>query len=344
MERALYVGEVFLKHKPPFSHPENPSRVKAILDLLKRSGIANEVEVRSPVLIDEKDLYLVHDPEYVSYVKHMIEAGGGMLDPDTYVSRDSWEAALAAAGTVSYATLKALEGEHYLAVTAVRPPGHHARRDRGKGFCIFNNVALAAETARRKGLKVAVVDIDVHWGDGTAYIFYDTDEVLYVSLHQDPRTLYPFEGFPYQKGRGRGEGYTVNVALPPGTNDEQALEAFDEVVLPILEAYQPNLILVSAGWDTHWEDPLAEFSLTINGQWNLVNEVYYFAESIGVPVVIALEGGYVGWVVARSTLNATMAGKRPEFTERASIEAIPAEEVRHYIEEAKRELGSYWPL
>lgn len=254
MERALYIGEVFLKHTPPFRHPEHPGRIKAILDLLKRTELGSEVEVRSPVLVDEKELHLIHDPEYVAYVKQMVEVGGGMLDPDTYVSGDSWEAALAAAGTVSYAAMNAIEGKHYLAVTAVRPPGHHARRNKGKGFCIFNNVALAAEKARRLGLKVAIIDIDVHWGDGTAYIFYDTDEVLYISTHQDPRTLYPFEGFPYQKGRGKGEGYTVNIALPPGTNDDQILYAFDRIALPILEAYQPNLILVSAGWDTHWED------------------------------------------------------------------------------------------
>lgn len=344
MERVLYVGEVFLKHTPPFRHPEHPGRIRALLNMLKTVDISDVAEIRTPVAIDEDELTLVHDNEYVEYVKNLVESGGGMLDPDTYVSSDSWEAALAAAGTVAYASEKAIENEHMVAVAAVRPPGHHARRTQGKGFCIFNNVAIAAEKLRRQGLKVAIVDIDVHWGDGTAYIFYDTDEVLYTSIHQDPRTLYPFEGFPSQKGKGKGEGYTVNVPLPPGAGDDEALMALDKLVLPILEAYQPNILLISAGWDTHWEDPLAELELTINGQWNLVNELYAFAESIGIPIVVALEGGYVEWVVAKSTLNTLTVGQVPIFTENPRNKILSDDELKYYMDEVVSELSKYWPI
>ncbi|UXD21446.1 acetoin utilization protein [Ignicoccus pacificus DSM 13166] len=344
MERVLIIGDVFLKHRPPFKHPENPNRIAAILNLMKNTNIHDLAEVISPVMAKEEDLELIHDKEYITYVKELIESGGGMLDPDTYVSKDSWEPALAAAGSVSYAAEKVIEGRYYLAVAAVRPPGHHARRAQGRGFCLFNNVALAAEKLRRKGLKVAIVDIDVHWGDGTAYMFYNTDEVLYISTHQDPRTLYPFEGFPSQKGKGKGEGYTVNIALPPGTGDNEILKAFDKIILPILEAYSPNVILVSAGWDTHWEDPLAEFELTINGQWSLVNEIYAFAESLGIPIAVALEGGYVEWVVAKSTLNVLSAGEVPLFSEKPRKERLPEDEIDYYIQEVINELREYWPL
>ncbi len=327
-------------------HYENPNRIKALLRLLEndKDKIADLVEIRSPVMIDEKELLIVHDEEYVEYVKNLVESGGGMIDPDTYVSRDSWEPALAAAGTVAYAAEKAVEGEHYLAVAAVRPPGHHARRDTGRGFCLFNNVAIAAEKLRRKGYRVAIVDIDVHWGDGTAYIFYDTDEVLYASIHQDPRTLYPFEGFPSQKGRGKGEGFTVNIPMPPGAGDDDVLRALDRIVLPILEAYVPQVLLISAGWDTHWEDPLANLNLTINGQWIIVNELYSYAESIGIPVVLALEGGYVEWVVAKSTLNALTVGQVPLYSERTRKQEISSEEVEYYLEEVVNELRDYWPV
>ena len=345
MERALYIGDVFLLHKTPPGHPESPERLTAILSLMKRTRLPDYVEVRSPVRANEEDLYLVHDKDYVEYVKRVIEAGGGYLDPDTYVSASSWEPALYAAGTVAYAALKALEDEHWLAFAAVRPPGHHARRAEGRGFCIFNNVALAAETLRRRGLRVAIVDIDVHWGDGTAYIFYDTDEVLYVSTHQDPRTLYPFEGFPYQKGRGKGEGYTVNIPLPPGTGDDGLLTALREIALPILEAYSPQVLLISAGWDTHWQDPLASLEVTVDGQWEAVSSLVSFAESMGIPVVLALEGGYVNWVVARSTLNSLAAAREKLFSDEEEVrQSVPDEEVNYYLEEVRVALRNYWPL
>ncbi|NPA84996.1 MAG: histone deacetylase [Crenarchaeota archaeon] len=345
MERVLYVGDVFLLHKTPPGHPESPERLKALLNLMKRTKLPDYVEVRSPVKASEEDLFLVHDKEYVEYVKRIIESGGGYLDPDTYASPTSWEPALYAAGTVLHASLKALEGDHWLAFAAVRPPGHHARRSEGRGFCLFNNVAIAAEALRRRGLRVAVVDIDVHWGDGTAYIFYDTDEVLYISTHQDPSTLYPFEGFPYQKGRGKGEGYTVNVPLPPGTGDEGFITAIHEIVLPVLEAYSPQFLLVSAGWDTHWLDPLASLEVTVDGQWEAVSSLVGLAESYGIPVVLALEGGYVNWVVAKSTLNALAAAKEKLFADEKEVkQSIPEDEVEYYLEKVRAELKKYWPL
>ncbi len=348
MESALYIDEVFVKHRTPPGHPESPDRIKAIVTALKRDvkALQGKVEIKGAVEGDIDLPLSVHDKEYVYYVKTLAESGGGALDPDTYVSRDSFNVALYAAATVTAAAIDAFNRKYRVVFAAVRPPGHHARRGEGRGFCIFNNVAIAAKKLLNMGVeRVAIVDIDVHWGDGTAYIFYDTDQVLYVSLHQDPQTLYPYEGFPYQLGRGKGEGYTVNLPLPPGAGDQTYSRYIDELVIPILEAYSPQAVIVSAGFDTHWEDPLANLLLTINGQWYAMNAIVHFAESYGLSVAMALEGGYVGWVLGKSVVNALLSWQNSPYHKEEEVEEeVTPDEVDAYIDNIKSYLSKYWPI
>ena len=178
---------------------------------------------------------------------------------------------------------------------AVRPPGHHAGRDRAAGFCIFNNVAYAAQRLldETSAERIAILDFDAHWGDGTAEIFYDRRDVLYISFHQDPRTLYPGRGFPEELGRGEGRGYTVNIIMPPYANDAMYAEAWERIARPILEQYNPHAVLVSLGFDAHMDDPLTDLALSLTGYWWLLHETLRTAEKLGVKgIAVALEGGY----------------------------------------------------
>lgn len=245
----------------------------------------------TPVPMEQ--LLEVHLQQYIDQVKEVTDRGGGNLDPDTYVNDRSYEVALLAAGGLLNLVQAVLEGQVNNGFALVRPPGHHAMPSRGMGFCIFNNVAVAARYALgQKGLsRILIVDFDLHHGNSTHEVFYDTSEVLYFSTHQYP--YYPGTGHWDSIGRGEGEGFTVNVPLHPGVGDEGYGHIFDEILYPIAERYHPELILASAGYDAHWADPLGMMQVSTGGYEYLTRTLKEMAEELCEGrLVFTLEGGY----------------------------------------------------
>ena len=261
---------------------------------LQASGVWDRLGIWEPSPVDEATLELIHDQAHVQSVKALVERGGGYIDADTVTSPGSWEAALRAAGGLVEAVDAVSSGRLQNAVCLVRPPGHHATPNRSMGFCLFNNVAIAAQwlIANGKAARVAILDYDVHHGNGTQDAFYDRADVLYVSTHQYP--LYPGSGHWTENGAGAGVGYTVNLSLPPGSGDEVYAAALQRVLQPVVRRYQPDFILVSLGFDAFWADPLAMLRLSIGGAYTILlrSARDLAAELCGGRLVVGLEGGY----------------------------------------------------
>ncbi len=282
-----------LQHDPGPGHPERSARLRAILERFEGSGLFAELDVLEPRRALPEELELVHGREHVHAVRESCERAPTSLDGDTSVSRESWDAALLAAGGVLQACERVLEGRWQNAFCAVRPPGHHAEFDRAMGFCLFNNIALAAAwLVHERGLeRVAILDWDVHHGNGTQHLFEKSARVFYASLHQWP--LYPGTGARDERGIGEGRGTTLNCPMSPGTTDADWIGALESTVLPELEAYRPEFVLVSAGFDAHRLDPLAGVDLTEEGFRALSARVLELARaSAGGKLVSVLEGGY----------------------------------------------------
>jgi acetoin utilization deacetylase AcuC-like enzyme len=292
MVTAYVYDELYLQHDTG-SHPENAGRLIAIMDALEQRGILSQLEQVEARDATEDELRAIHRAEYIEHVRRTAERGGAWLDGDTYVSPRSYAAATRAAGGLLALVDAIMSGEVDNGFALVRPPGHHAVAGRGMGFCLFNNVAIAAARAlARHGLnRVLIVDYDVHHGNGTADSFYSDPRVLYFSTHQYPH--YPGTGHWSEKGSGEGEGYTVNVPLPGGVGDEGYSRVFEELLAPIAERYDPELVLVSVGYDAHWRDPLAQMRLSTSGYWWLAGHLRELADrTCQGRVAFTLEGGY----------------------------------------------------
>jgi len=303
---------IYLEHNIP-GHPERRERLQRIMGSLEISGTLARLTSIEAWPIDLELLSTMHDPNYIKLVERVSESGGGMLDPDTYVNAHSYEAALMAAGGLINSVEAVLLGQVDNAFALVRPPGHHALRDQGMGFCLFNNVALAAQYAIEKHnlSRILIVDFDVHHGNGTQDAFYERSDVLYFSTHQYPH--YPGTGHWKERGRGEGEGYTVNVPLPYGVGDEGYTQVFKEVLLPLARRYNPGLILVSAGYDAHWADPLAGMRLSTAGFYHLTTILVSLAEELCQGrLVLTLEGGYDLAALSHSVLATFAALKKEE--------------------------------
>jgi acetoin utilization deacetylase AcuC-like enzyme len=322
---ALVYSPIYLDHDTG-SHPENAQRLIAILAHLDREGLLEGRRIFEPEAVPFEALAAVHDPALIEQVLEAAEAGGRWLDADTYVSPGSYEAAAYAAGGALLAVDAVLHDDPRRVFVLSRPPGHHATRERAMGFCLFNGIAAAAQYALdRHGLeRVAIVDWDVHHGNGTQDIFYTSGRVLYVSLHQWP--LYPGTGRREETGQGPGRGATLNLPLPPGADDRAYLEAFDREVAPRVREFAPQLLFVSAGYDAHRDDPLAMMRLTEDGFAELTRRVKQLAtEHCQGRLVLVLEGGYHPDALARS-VAATLRALDEDSGDRAAgdVESKPS--------------------
>lgn len=300
MKAGLVYDPIYLEHDTG-DHVENSRRLVTAVSYLKETGIKEKLTCLPPRPALLEELEMIHAPEYISYVKSKAEKGGGWLDPDTVMSPKSYEAALYAAGGLLVAVEAVMKGEVDNDFALVRPPGHHAIHDRAMGFCIFNNIAIAAKFALSKFSlnRVLIADFDVHHGNGTQDAFYADPEILYFSTHQYP--FYPGTGWMDETGTGEGEGTTVNFPMAAGWGDEEYLRAFNEVLVPVARGFEPQLILVSAGFDAHWADQLAMMQVSVKSFAQMVMILKELAaELCQGRLVFTLEGGYNLQVVASS--------------------------------------------
>lgn len=295
MRTAFLYDDIFLEHETPQWHPENRNRLISIVNRLKGSSLWEKLIHPEFDMAGIDDVLLVHTP---GYVKRLEKFGEGYIDPDTYISQRSLEVALFAVGALKKGLNLCKEGEVRRVFCAVRPPGHHAEADRAMGFCIFNNVAIAARYGQKIGYrKVFIIDFDVHHGNGTQHIFEEDDTVFYFSTHEYPH--YPGTGSSSEMGRGKGAGYTKNLPMESGSGDKEYLHVYREVLPGIIKGFSPDIILVSAGYDIRAEDPLSSIRVSDQGIRGIVQSILSF----DLPVVFSLEGGYNLKALADSVLT-----------------------------------------
>jgi acetoin utilization deacetylase AcuC-like enzyme len=318
------------------SHPDTPERLSAIERALAECDWLGMERRLAPPATDEQ-LLLVHTPQHVERLRELSIAGGGAIDPDTAVAKPSFRAALHAAGGTIEMTRALLAGESSLGFCAVRPPGHHAEPDRAMGFCLFDNVALAAAYALAElgAERVFVLDWDVHHGNGTAEAFRARADVLYASIHQSG--IFPGTGSLGDAGSGPGAGYTINLPVPAASDGGLWLSLLERVVLPAAGAFDPDLVLVSAGFDAHHADPLADCRLYASDFAGMARQVRDFARARSIPLGAVLEGGY-----APAALAECVATTLAAFAD--DVPAEPAAPEPLLTPRAAAEVARHWPL
>ena len=362
MTDGLYFSHpACLEHDPrPLSpgHPDTPERLLAIERALEDWDWSGWERREAPAA-SEAQLELVHSPRHVGAIRELCTAGGGAVDADTFVGESSFRAALHAAGAGVAMTSALLAGEAGVGFATVRPPGHHAEPERAMGFCLFNNVAVAAELAIRElgARRVFVLDWDVHHGNGTAEAFRERDDVLYASIHQSP--FYPGTGALSDAGTGRGEGYTINLPVPAGSGEELWLALLEQIVLPAAGAFEPDLVLVSAGFDGHRDDPLANCNLQTGSFARMAERVRALAGAAHAPLGVILEGGYEPHVLGECVRAALVAlghagearaaaggeGRtRPDGRPAPSVPDRGASALQSLTSRAVAQVGRYWAL
>lgn len=305
MSRTAYVTHQDYRLHTLTGHPEHAGRIERIWQVFEQSGILADLLLISPEPAALDRLTRVHDQRYLEHLRRAAEAGGGMLDPDTYLLPISYDVALLSAGGVLAAVDAVMTGQADNALAAVRPPGHHATPNHAMGFCLLGNVAIAArhaQVAYETVDRVMIVDFDVHHGNGTQDVFYADPTVLYVSTHQYP--FYPGTGALNDTGRGDGQGTTLNMPLRAGTGNTGFGLLYERVLWQAARRFRPDLILVSAGFDAHWSDPLAMLQLDLSGYAYLTRELLSMAgELCNGRIVFVLEGGYDLDALAYGMLN-----------------------------------------
>ena len=315
MELLFVTHPSFAEHDTGMWHPERPARLEAVERGVVLSG-ARVRRVESPV-VDRGVLEAVHAPRYIDSIEDLCRRGGGAVDPDTIASSGTWDAALRAAGAGPEAVrLLQAAGPDTTAFLAVRPPGHHALGSQAMGFCFFNNVVVTAELLRASGARVAIVDWDVHHGNGTQDMIESDPDLLYISVHQHP--FYPLTGNVGETGSGDGVGTIINAPIPAGTGGDVYQRLFDRVFTPVLTQFQPDWILISAGYDAHEEDPLAEVRL-VAADYRMMAE---HVSRIVPPnrVMVFLEGGYHLAAIAASVSHTVvgLGGEGVDYQPRVS--------------------------
>ncbi|MFZ2088356.1 MAG: histone deacetylase [Desulfobaccales bacterium] len=293
---GLVYDEQYLRHRPGEWHPERPARLEAIMQRLQDTGLLEELVLIRPYQAPVSWIERLHDPDYIKRFKTACEKGYTIFGvPDCGICPESYEIALLAVGGVFAAVDHVMNGTVDNAFCAVRPPGHHAERSKAMGFCFFNNIALGAVYILENfGLeRVAIIDWDVHHGNGTQHLFESDPRVFYLSLHEDPFSCYPGTGLANEQGKGKGKGFTLNIPLPAGSGDEAYLKALEDEALPRLRDFAPQFVLISAGFDAHGDDPLAHQTLT-RGAYKKMGEMLLklAGDSAQGRLISVLEGGY----------------------------------------------------
>jgi len=285
MTTQVVYSKEFNKHDNS-GHPENAQRLTVMLNEIKKFSFYDKLEFIEPKILSEEALYRVHSDEMIHQIKNISSTMDSWVDLDTYVCKSDYETARLAAGGVLQLCKNVLNGKADNAYGLVRPPGHHATRNRSMGFCLFNNAAIAANELSKKAKKILIFDCDIHHGNGTQDIFYDRKDVLYESFHLSPH--YPGTGGTSEIGAGDGAGYTINAPLSYGDGDDAVSEILDEIFLPVAKQFKPNLIIFSAGYDSHHLDPLGGLKLSSN----FFGEMVHRFQKIQPRIVCTLEGGY----------------------------------------------------
>jgi acetoin utilization deacetylase AcuC-like enzyme len=349
---AVIFSPIYYQHNPGRGHPESAKRLGIIVNELKRGRLSRSKNWQfvAPEKARIEDVELVHDIEYIKFVETFCRSGGGLMDlEDTVASPESFEVALYAVGGALKAVDRVMEKRFENAFALVRPPGHHAEKFCAKGFCIFNNVAIAARHLLRKfNLKrILILDIDAHHGNGTQETFYETNKVLYISLHQNPRA-FPGTGFIDEIGEGDGLGYNVNIPFPFRTGDQIYLKAIREIVTPMIYQYKPQFILVSAGLDGHYTDPVANLSLSALCYQEIYDVIVSLASEIcGGRLVSVLEGGYslkfVGKIAA-GTIAKTSGAFYVVDDEVQAISKRSRRQGEKIIEDVKEVQKAFWNI
>ncbi|MBZ0309540.1 MAG: histone deacetylase [Anaerolineae bacterium] len=305
MTTAFFTNERFSLHTLQ-GHPEHAGRLEAVIRLYKEKVVWEHLFQVTAVPATEEQLLRVHTPRHLEVLKSVNRPA--MLEMDTYVVPESYELARLAVGGVLAVVDSVMRGDAANGIAAVRPPGHHATPARAMGFCLLSNIAIAARHARAAHSleRVAVVDFDVHHGNGTQDALYDDPTILFMSSHQSP--LYPGTGAVHEIGRGAGKGFTANAPLPPGVGDTGIQELYEKFLWPLLRRFQPQLILVSAGFDAHWRDPLANLMFSLTGFDHITRELIKMAEELcDGKIIFVMEGGYDLEVLSHGWLNVASA-------------------------------------
>ena len=342
MSLILIASPQFADHQTPPGHPECPERAD-VMEVVANEWRERGGEVVAPREVTREQLERVHDPQYVRRISETAGFAGALVQ-DTYASPETADVALLAAGAAVDAVERVMGGHHQRALALVRPPGHHAERSRAMGFCFYNNIAVAAAHARHLGAsRVAIVDYDVHHGNGTQHMFEDDPSVLYISTHQYP--FYPGTGAADEIGRGGGEGFTVNLPLEVGAADDDYRLVFAEVITPVLVRFRPDLVLVSAGFDAHERDPLAGMRLTTEAFAAMTGELARIANRSGEGRLVAItEGGYDLHALAeslRAVISVLSDGTEANPWPQCSIPPVRAQAA---VEAARKVLAPFWDL
>lgn len=335
MNTKIIYSKTFDNHDNQ-GHPENAKRTTLMIDALKQSELVDRVDISEPTLLPEQQLFKVHNDEMIYQIKAMSRLPEGWIDLDTYVCHNDFETARLAAGGMVTLSNEVMNGKAKNGFALVRPPGHHATKTRSMGFCLFNNISLAAYNLMKKGKKVLIIDPDVHHGNGTQEIFYGSDKVLYQSIHLSPH--FPGTGPIEEIGEKNGEGYTINAPFPRGTGETTIQQLLDEIFKPVAKQFNPDIILVSSGFDSHHADLLGGLHLGIDFFGQIIRQY----QTIQSKIVLTIEGGYNLDVIGKCFLSQVgiLCGK-PQFFD----DSIPASiEKPEIIKKIRRQLKPYWDI
>ena len=323
MSILVIADERVANHRPPGGHPERPERFAAAVEGIEVAGFGEALRWAEPTLAPVESLLRVHTEDHVASITSRGDRDHQQIDPDTHMSAGSLTAARLAAGAGLDAVAALRAGEADSAFALVRPPGHHATPTTAMGFCLFNNVAVTAQSIVDAGEKVAIIDIDAHHGNGTQDAFYGSDQVMFISLHEYPQ--YPGTGSLHERGAGAGDGYTLNLPMPSGATGDVYLRAFDQVIEPALESFGADWILISAGFDAHRNDPLTNLGLTSGDYAAFVGRIVSSGKS-GRQIAF-LEGGYDLDALANSTASTVGALLGEDHSPEAQTNGGPGNEM-----------------